>query len=155
MAFTLNKRALSSLLFILIGGGFAAMSWFQHPLGTAASMGRGFFPFWVGLTLAALGSLGLVRSQALEGDGGIAIAWRPFIHIIGAVLLFAILLPEGGLYLATLAGTLLASRADRGFPIGAALMLGLGLAIAAHLAFVAGLGLPVTAFPSALSLWGR
>ncbi|WP_439495315.1 tripartite tricarboxylate transporter TctB family protein [Bosea sp. (in: a-proteobacteria)] len=152
MAFTLNKRALSSLLFILIGGGFAAVSWLQHPLGTAASMGRGFFPFWVGLTLAVLGSLGLIRSQGLSADGEIAIAWRPFIHIIGAVLVFAILLPEGGLYLASLAGTLLASRADRGFPIGAALLLGLGLAMAAHLAFVFGLSLPIRALPSVFSV---
>lgn len=151
MAFTLNKRALSSLLFILIGVGFAAMSWLEHPLGTAASMGRGFFPFWVGLTLAALGSLGLFRSQALSEDERIALAWRPFVCIIGAVVLFGLLLPEWGLYVASLAAALLASRADRGFPLGAALLLGLGLAMAAHLAFVAGLGLPVRVLPSLLS----
>lgn len=143
----IHRETLASLLFIGIGGVFAIAS-LQHPMGTAVSMGRGFFPFWVGAILAALGVLMLVRSLAARGGERLAIDLKPVVAITASILAFAILLPFGGLYVATVATVLIAARAERDFGFRAAVALGLGLAVAAHLAFIAGIGLQLPLWPN-------
>ncbi|HWL68867.1 MAG TPA: tripartite tricarboxylate transporter TctB family protein [Geminicoccus sp.] len=153
MTSTLRKQTLAGLLFIGIGATFAAISWLHHPLGSPASMGRGFFPFWVGLGLALLGAVMLLRPAKDEDpeDVVFSVAPRPFVLVIGSVISFGILLPLFGLYVATIGSVLIASRADPAFRLRAALLLALGLAVAAHLAFITGLGLPVPAWPPLLA----
>ncbi|WGF88068.1 tripartite tricarboxylate transporter TctB family protein [Marinivivus vitaminiproducens] len=149
----LRKSTLTSLLFIGVGGVFAVIAWLHHPLGTPSSMGRGFFPSWVGLILAALGTIMLLAAPKREGpdEEAIVIALRPLVTIIASVVAFGLTLPSLGLYAATLLSVLIASRADPAFRLGAATALGLALALAGHAVFIAGLGLPVPAWPGILS----
>jgi hypothetical protein len=144
---TIRKETLASLLFVGVGGGFAIAS-LQHPMGTAVSMGRGFFPFWVGAILAALGVLMLVRSLTDPGGDRLSVDLKPLVAITASILTFAALLPFAGLYVATVAAVLVASRADTSFGFRSAAALGLGLAVAAHLTFVAGIGLQLPLWPS-------
>jgi hypothetical protein len=150
---TIRKQVLTSLLFIMIGGTFAIAAR-NHPMGTAASMGRGFFPFWVGAILTAIGGLTLFRSQAAPDpkETPFTVDLKPLALIVLSVVAFAILLPITGLYATILATVLLASRADAGFSVLAAAILGLCLAVAAHLAFVIGLGLSIPLWPSILQI---
>src|SRR5690606_26989503 len=65
-------------------------------VGSAARMGPGYFPLLLGIVLAGLGVI--VTLQSLRGkpqpDGGAvgAIAWRQLIFILGANLIFGLLL---------------------------------------------------------------
>lgn len=142
----IRRETLASLLFMGVGGVFAIAS-LQHPMGTAVSMGRGFFPFWVGAILAALGVLMLVRSLTARGGERLSIDLKPLVAITASILVFAVLLPFAGLYVATVATVLVAARAEKGFGFRAAVALGIGLAVAAHLAFVAGIGLQLPLWP--------
>jgi len=58
-----QKDFASGLMFILVGFGF---SWVArgYSMGTAAKMGPGYFPFWLGVVLALLGALVLISMGA-------------------------------------------------------------------------------------------
>lgn len=137
------------LLYLLAGSGFAWGAW-GYGLGTPARMGAGFFPFWLGLALAALGVGAIVRAwsrqrprQRLDPW-----AWRPLAWILGAVALFALLLPLAGLVIATLALVLVSSRASASFSWRASLASAAGISLFSALVFVAGLGLPLPLWPT-------
>ena len=147
----IGKESLTGVLFTGVGGIFAVAS-LKHPMGTTVSMGRGFFPFWVGLILAALGMLILFRSLQSRAGDRLSVELRPLAAITASIVTFAVLLPFAGLYIATLATVLVATRADASFSLHSAAALGLGLAIAAHLAFVAGIGLQLPLWPDFDSL---
>jgi len=148
---TIRKEVLASLLFVAVGGTFAVAS-LNHPIGTAASMGRGFFPLCVGAILLMLGVLMLIRSLVVPDrkETPLSVDLRPLAAIVASIVAFAVLLPWAGLYAATIATVLVASRAEAGFNLLPAAILGFGLAVAGHLSFVVGIGLTLPLWPSIL-----
>jgi hypothetical protein len=89
----------AGLLFLLVGVVFAWGAT-EYAFGSSAQPGPGYFPFGLGLLLAVLGSLLLFKALTLESEGGDpigAIAWRPLLAIVGAVVMFGLLLPRLGL----------------------------------------------------------
>jgi len=136
------------LLYLLLGFGF---SWgaYGYGLGTPARMGAGFFPFWLGIGLGALGAGAMLRAwsrqrpaQRLEPW-----AWRPLGWVLGALALFAVLLPWAGLLIATAALVLVSSRASAQFTWGASLVSAAMVSVFCALVFVVGLGLPLPLWP--------
>ena len=92
-----QKDFLSGLMFLAVGGIFAWGAT-SYPIGTGARMGPGYFPLLLGVLLAILGAIILLGSLIVEtpdGDKVSKIAWKPLGYILGANLLFGILL--GGL----------------------------------------------------------
>ena len=151
MRLTISKEVLASLMFVAVGGTFAIAS-LKHPMGTAASMGRGFFPLCVGAILVTIGVLMLIRSliKPDRKETPFSVDLRPLAAIVASIVAFAVLLPLAGLYAATVATVLVASRADAGFGLLPAAILGLGLAVAGHLCFVVGIGVTLPLWPSIL-----
>jgi hypothetical protein len=93
-----EKDFASGVMFIVTGTAFAWNSATAHQVGSAAQMGPGYFPLVLALVLVLLGSFILFFSLVVETpDGGVigSIAWRPMFCILGANLLFGVLL--GGL----------------------------------------------------------
>jgi hypothetical protein len=136
------------LLYLLLGSGFAWGA-YGYGLGTPARMGAGFFPFWLGLGLAGLGLGALVRAwsrqrprQHLERW-----AWKPLGWVLGALALFAVLLPLLGLVVSTLVLVLVSSRASAEFTWRASLANAAGISLFSALVFVLGLGLPLPLWP--------
>ena len=88
-------------MYMIIGLFFAIMAT-QYPMGTAAKMGPGYFPFFLGILMALLGVLVLL--QSLNAKAAIEsipkFNWRIIAQITGSVVLYGLLLPRMGFLIA-------------------------------------------------------
>ena len=92
-----QKDFYAGLMFLIVGSAFAYFS-LKYNVGTGARMGPGYFPRLLGVLLAIFGAIIIFNSLRAKITGGDLIgsfAWRPLCYIIGANLVFGILL--GGL----------------------------------------------------------
>ncbi|GGE45581.1 membrane protein [Agaricicola taiwanensis] len=145
-----QKDFASGLLYIALGSvvTFGATS---YPIGTAASMGPGFFPFWLGLILALVGgavifhSLGSGRSD----ETGLLEAWhvRSLLIITISVVAFGVALSFLGLIAAIVVLTLISSTASQQFTLTRAAINTVLLLFITIAVFVYGLGLQIQIWP--------
>lgn len=117
------------------------------PVGGLDHLGPGFFPAALGLALVLLGSALLasaLRRPAAEGGfrSGPPRAWRMAVPL-GAVLLFALVLPGLGLPLTLLLVVSVAAAAGPPRPIRLTALLAAGVALLSTLLFVYALKLPL------------
>ncbi len=92
-----QKDFLAGLMFTIVGIAFAWGAT-NYTIGEGARMGPGYFPLMLGIVLAILGVVITFTALVVEtedGDRVGGIAWKPLGFIIGANLLFGVLL--GGL----------------------------------------------------------
>jgi putative tricarboxylic transport membrane protein len=94
-----------AILLLLFAVWFAAVALQNYTYWSATGPGAGFFPFWLGLTMAGLAALLLVRSVR-EPDPGPA--WVPrgrglvrFLGVLSGAVLFLVLMPRLGMPLTT------------------------------------------------------
>jgi hypothetical protein len=59
-------------------------------------MGPGYFPTALGTLLGFIGVISVGRSFLRPGEPIGAFAWRPLILVLGAIVLFGLLLPTAG-----------------------------------------------------------
>jgi len=116
-------------------------------VGTAADMGPGYVPralAWIILAFGlAIGATGLRASRRSLPHFDL----RSFVMVLSSLAVFALLLPKGGLVLATL-GTLACSTcALSDFKWRESLLFAVGLTALTVLLFVNGLGLPLAVWP--------
>jgi hypothetical protein len=137
--------ALVFIAFGLAGAYFAK----DLDLGTTFRIGPGYFPTALSWLIVALGIVLAIRSVAIDGPSLGEICWRPILFIVGAILLFAMLIEMAGLVLASMALTLAAAYARREANLPEALLLGAGLTVFVVVAFVYGLSQPLPLW------WGR
>jgi len=148
----------SGVLFSAFGVAFAWGAT-TYNVGTGARMGPGYFPLIVGVLIAFMGSLIAVKSLVVETEDGEPIgriAWRQLGFIIGANLVFGVLLgglpsiglPAMGLIVAIYALTFIASLAGDQFSFKGVAILATILAIGSYLAFVVALKLQFPVWPT-------
>ena len=92
----------SGLMFIGIGLAFAWGAT-NYSFGSSARPGPGYFPFGLGILMALLGAAVLFKALTIETEGGDpvgAFAWKPLIIIVGSMVLFGLLLPRLGMFIA-------------------------------------------------------
>lgn len=153
-----QKDFFSGLMFLIVGGAFAIGA-YSYGMGDGARMGPGYFPRMLGVLLAILGSVVLFKSLTVataSGDKIGAWAWRPICYILGANLVFGVLLgglpsiklPAMGLIAAIYALTIISSLADNGFKLKSVLILATILAIGSYLAFIVLLKLQIPVWPT-------
>ena len=153
-----QKDFFSGLMFIVIGVAFAWGAT-TYNVGEGARMGPGYFPLMLGIVLALIGAVVLFTSLVVEVEGGDKIgrwAWRPLLFIIGANLLFGILLaglpsiklPGMGLIAAIYGLVIVSSMADGHFHIRDVLILSTVLAVGSYIAFILILKLQIPVWPS-------
>lgn len=153
-----QKDFFSGLLFMVMGVVFAIGAT-SYPIGEASQMGPGYFPLCLGVVLALLGVLITFKALVLESVGGDKIgpwAWRPLFFIIGANLVFGVLLgglpaiglPSMGLIAAIYALTFIASMAQPGWTFKATFILASVLALGSWLTFVLLLKQQLTVWPT-------
>ena len=160
-----DKNFWGGVLFIVIGGLFAVIArgvkigdsvlLAGYSMGTPARMGPGFFPFYLGVILVALGLLiawtGL-RTHA--NDPGLVekFHWKPILYVLGAVVVFGLLLKPIGMLLAGVVLVVGASLGSAEFNFRRILILAIVLSIFCALVFVVGLKLPIPLCPDIESL---
>ncbi len=148
----------SGLMFTLVGGGFAWGAT-SYTIGTGARMGPGYFPLLLGIFLAVLGAFITFYSLVEHTEDGEPIgkfAWKPICYILGANVVFGILLaglpkfglPPMGLIAAIYALVIIASKAGEVFNLKEVLILGTILSVGSYLAFIVLLKLQMPVWPT-------
>jgi hypothetical protein len=156
-----QKDFWSGVMFLSIGVLFAVGAQ-SYKLGTGARMGPGYFPSLLGVILSLLGIAIIVqamrKSHRKDGDPIGAWAWKPIVYVLGANVMFGILLgglpsiklPSFGLIAAIYALVLIASRAGEGFKLKDVLILATVLAVGSYAAFILLLKLQIPVWPAFL-----
>jgi hypothetical protein len=153
-----QKDFYSGLMFMAIGIAFAWGAT-TYTIGEGARMGPGYFPLMLGLLLTALGAFILFEALVVETEDGDPIgkwAWRPLAFIIGANLLFGVLLgglpsigvPAMGRIIAIYGLTIVAALASDEFNLKEVLILATVLSIGSYLAFIVLLKLQFQVWPT-------
>jgi hypothetical protein len=147
-----QKDFWSGLMFIVAGLGFAWGAT-NYNFGSAARPGPGYFPFGLGMLLAVLGAVILLKALTVktqDGDPVGAIAWRPLVLIVASVAVFGLLLPRLGMVLSLPILVLIASFAGDEFHLGEVLINSVVLTVFSWLVFIVGLGLTIPLWPTFL-----
>lgn len=148
----------SGLMFMISGVAFAWGAT-KYTVGEAARMGPGYFPLMLGIILALMGAFIFFESLVVETEDGEKIgkiAWKPLGYIIGANLIFGLLLgglpsigfPAFGMIVAIFALTIVAAMAGDQFKLKEVIVLAIVLAILSYLAFIKLLKLQFPVWPS-------
>jgi hypothetical protein len=148
----------SGLMFMSVGLAFAWGAT-TYQIGDGARMGPGYFPLLLGIVLAGLGAFIIFESLVVETEDGEPVgkwAWKPLVCVIGANLLFGVLLgglprinlPAMGMVIAIYGLTLVAALAGEAFKLKEVLILATILAIGSYLAFIVLLQLQFQVWPS-------
>jgi hypothetical protein len=156
-----QKDFFAGLMFTVVGIAFAIGAT-NFTVGNAARMGPGYFPMLLGIVLTGLGllvTLQSFKSKATDGDPIGRFAWRPLGFIIGANLVFGVLLvgvpalgiPAFGLIVAIYALVLVAGYARPNCSFKESLVLATILAVGSYGAFVYALKLQFPVWPAFLT----
>ena len=143
--------------FAVIAKGIPGLSFMPgYAMGTPARMGPAFFPFWLGLLLFILGVV-IAIDGARDKDGGSDSAfpkfhWGPILWVLGAVVVFGIVLKWTGMLIAGFILILIAGRGSQDFQLKRTVILGVLLTIFCALVFVWGLKLPIPLCPDVEAL---
>ena len=155
MSIKSQKDFVSGAMFTVTGAAFAWNAATAYTVGTAGQMGPGYFP----MVLVLLGSFIMFFSLVVETPDGGSIgdfAWRPLFCILGANVLFGVLLgglpmfglPSMGLMAAIYALCGLALLADvNRFTLRRWLVLSSILATGSYVVFIKLLGLTMPVWP--------
>jgi hypothetical protein len=112
--------------------------------GTSARMGPGYFPTVLAIILGLLGAISVFRAFLRPGEPIGAFAWRPLLIILGAIVLFAALLPRAGVVVALIALIAVGATASRLSRLDVKTMVSMaGLIAFCVIVFVKGLGVPM------------
>jgi len=145
-----NQRDFGAgVMFILVGIFFALIAT-QYRMGTAAKMGPGYFPFWLGILMAFIGLLLLFNSLSKKATEEKMPKWdfKIMLWITGSVVLYGVLLPTMGFFVAIFALVLVSASAGHDFGWKGSLLNAVILMLFTYLAFVKGLGLTFPLLPA-------
>ncbi len=134
----------------MVFGLFFALNALNYKMGTAAKMGPGYFPFWLGALLTALGFYILVKSLSSKATPEVMGAWnwKIVIWIAGSVALYGILLPTLGFILSVIILVLISASASHEFTWKGSLLNAIFLVTFTYLVFVQGLNLQFPILPT-------
>jgi hypothetical protein len=145
-----QKDFWSGLMFVAVGVGFAWGAT-SYSFGASARPGPGYFPFGLGLLMALLGVMVLFKALTLETAGGDPvghIAWKPLVIIVGAVVVFGLMLPRLGMAISLPVLVLIAASASDEFRLKGALINAAVLTVGSWLIFIKGLSLTIPLWPT-------
>jgi hypothetical protein len=142
MTFDLREVA-AGLLFIAIGGFFAIDSLLFLRIGTAFSMGPGYFPLAMGTLLVVLGLVIALRGVNAPAVAFGPVPWRGGACVIGAVVFFGATVRGLGIVPALGVATMLAAKSSPQITWLGAALLSAGLTAFSAFVFVYLLNVPV------------
>jgi putative exporter of polyketide antibiotics len=138
----------TGVMFISVGAAFAGIA-YNYKLGTAARMGPGFFPFFLGLILLVIGITVIVLSLKGTARGGPVdkFHWGPLFWVLASICVFGVMLKLTGVLFAGVALVLGSSMGSGEFKLKESLLLAIGLSVFCAAVFVGGLKLPIPMCP--------
>jgi hypothetical protein len=144
-----NQRDFGAGIMYMVIGLFFAIVATQYQMGTAAKMGPGYFPFYLGILMTLLGLLVLVKSFSATAviESIPKFNWRIIIQITGSVVLYGLLLPRLGFLIAVVALVLVSASASKEFTWKGSLINAAFLVAFTYSVFVMGLKLQFPLLP--------
>ena len=136
----------AGLMFIGFGFGFLAVAQ-NYSMGMAARMGAGYFPRVLGGILGILGALIFFKSFAVDGPKVPRFYLKPNLFVLGALVLWALLLKPLGLVLSIALLIFVAKLGGFDFRWKEVVILTIVLIVGAVGVFVCGLGLLFPLWP--------
>jgi Tripartite tricarboxylate transporter TctB family len=115
----------------------------DYGMGTALRMGPGYFPTILGVLLALIGIISLVRSFIKTGSPIGGLAFKGLLLVVGSTLVFGLIVRGAGLAVALPALVIMSAYASVLFRWGPSLALAAGLTLFCVLVFLKGLGVPL------------
>ena len=156
-----QKDFFAGVMFAVMGIAFAWGAT-NYNVGQGARMGPGYFPLMLGILLAVMGAVIMFTAMVVETEDGEPVgrwAWKPLVYVLGANVVFGILLgglpkiglPAMGLMAAIYALVFIASLAGDKVNFKHVAILATGLAIGSYLAFIVLLKLQMPVWPTFIS----
>ncbi len=130
----------------LLGLAVAGYAAAHYDFGSLRRMGPGFFPVVLGLVLTVLGAVIALPAFGRAGEPT-PFAWRETLGIVGALLLFGLLLDRLGIVVATALTVLLSSAVAPRGGIVWRLVLTVAVTALTWVLFVAGLDMSMPVWP--------
>jgi uncharacterized membrane protein len=136
----------------MVIGLFFAILATQYPMGTAAKMGPGYFPFYLGILMFLLGVLVAVKAFSAKAaiESIPKFNWRIIAQITGSVVLYGLLLPRLGFLVAVVVLVLVSASASKEFTWKGSLINAGFLVAFTYSVFVLGLKLQFPLLPAFL-----
>jgi len=140
-----NKRFLSGIMFIAIGGASIYIAQ-DYPMGSALRMGPGYFPIVLGGIIIGFGIweliIGSLKPDQVQGNWSV----RALIILPLSAVIFGLLMEYAGFVPALVALMLVSALASKEFKFVEQLLLAIGITVGAVGLFIYGLGLPYPLF---------
>jgi hypothetical protein len=141
----LTRDFLSGLVFFAVGALFLAGG-ANLALGTARSMGAGYFPMLLSIGTMLIGAAVMARSLLTTGLPVGSIPWRALTMVTAAIASFGLTVRGLGFVPAVIVMSVLASLAEPRPSLPRSAALAAGLALFCGLVFVRWLGMPYSLF---------
>ena len=144
-----NQRDFGAGIMYMVIGLFFTVIATQYPMGTAAKMGPGYFPFYLGILMTLLGLLVLIKSMGAKAaiESIPKFNWKIMAQITGSVVLYGLLLPRMGFLVAVVVLVLVSASASKEFTWNGSLLNAGFLVIFTYSVFVVGLKLQFPLLP--------
>jgi hypothetical protein len=144
-----NQRDFGAGIMYMVIGLFFAIVARQYQYGTAAKMGPGYFPFWLGILMALIGLLVLIRSYSAKAaiEAIPKFRWRIIAQVTGAVILYGLLLPKMGFLVAVVVLVFVSASASNEFTWKGTAINAIFLVTFTYSVFVVGLKLQFPLLP--------
>lgn len=143
-----RKDVLAGGIVVLVGV-LCTLEALSYSMGTATSMGPGYFPFLLGILLVVLGiAVAVIDARAIVRDEGepFTVSWRALVALPASILVFAAIIERFGLAPATFLAVLVSTLADKTSPLWRGVMLSAAVTALCVLIFRFGLGMQVRTF---------
>ena len=138
---TANKRFLSGIMFIIIGG-VAIYIAQDYPMGSALRMGPGYFPIVLGGIMIGFGIweliIGSLKPDPVVGNWSV----RALLVLPLAMVIFGVLMEKAGFVIAMISLMLVSALASKEFKFLEQLILAVCITAGSVGLFIYGLGLP-------------
>lgn len=143
----------SGVMFILLGLGFAWKAT-SYSMGTAARMGPGYFPHWLGILMAILGAVILISSIRPKAEKTTIdkFDFKILAIIISSIVVFALTLRPLGLIASLFLLVMISSLASHEHSWKVSIANSIFLIVLCYMSFVKGLKLVFPIWPSFLGL---
>ena len=144
-----NQRDFGAGIMYMVIGLFFTIVATQYSMGTAAKMGPGYFPFWLGILMTLIGLLVLIKSMGAKAaiESIPKFNWKIITQITGSVVLYALLLPRMGFLVAVVVLVLVSASASKEFTWKGSLINAAFLVTFTYSVFVVGLKLQFPLLP--------
>lgn len=137
----------AGLLYFIVGAAALYMAR-DYEMGTAVSMGPGYFPIVLSGLLMLIGSISLIRSFIVHGEPLQGFAISKILYVTVSILAFALVVDGAGFAIAVVLVFGISAAASKFFNWKLTLVIALASSIFCSLLFVKGLGIPLPIFGS-------